>query len=81
MVNCRTQKEIDYCWKKLSAGGKEVQCGWLKDKFGLFWQITPTNWDEFYTGDAKSAERVMRAMSKMVKLDIAKLKKAYKGKE
>lgn len=81
VVNCDTQKEIDYYWRKLcSSGGKEVACGWLKDKFGVAWQITPSEMMKMYEGDAAAAERVMAAMLKMVKLDIAKLKKAHKGK-
>jgi predicted 3-demethylubiquinone-9 3-methyltransferase (glyoxalase superfamily) len=80
VVNCHSQKEIDYYWKKLSAGGKEVQCGWLTDRFGLSWQIVPSEMDELFEGDAEQSQRVMQAMLKMVKLDIAKLKKAYKGK-
>jgi predicted 3-demethylubiquinone-9 3-methyltransferase (glyoxalase superfamily) len=80
VVNCDTQKEIDYYWKKLSAGGTEVQCGWLRDKFGLSWQIVPSEMSRLFEGDAEQSRRVMQAMLKMVKLDIAKLKKAYKGK-
>jgi predicted 3-demethylubiquinone-9 3-methyltransferase (glyoxalase superfamily) len=80
VVNCATQKEIDYFWKRLAAGGKEVQCGWLTDKFGLSWQIVPSVMDELFSGDAEQSQRVMAAMLKMVKLDIAALKKAYKGK-
>ena len=81
VVNCRTQREIDYYWKKLSAGAKEVQCGWLKDKFGLSWQIVPTILSELVTDkDPAKAERVMRALLKMVKLDIKKLKQAAKKK-
>src|SRR5204863_3880372 len=80
VVNCATQKEIDYFWKKLSAGGKEVQCGWLKDKFGLSWQIVPEGVVELFDSkDPARAERVMKAMLGMVKLDIAKLKQAYRG--
>ena len=57
VVNCRTQAEVDYFWKKLSAGGKEVQCGWLKDKFGLSWQIVPTILGELLSGkDAAKAQ-------------------------
>ena len=80
VVNCATQKEIDYFWKKLSAGGKEVQCGWLKDKFGLSWQIVPEGVVELFDSkDPARAERVMKAMLGMVKLDIVKLKQAYRG--
>ncbi len=76
-VECDTQAEIDYYWDELTAGGgKPVACGWLKDKYGLFWQIVPTRWDELYTGDAQRAARVMQAMMKMVKLDIRALEEA-----
>jgi len=80
VVNCKTQAEVDKFWKKLSAGGKEVQCGWLKDKYGLSWQIVPTILDELLRDkDAVKSQRVMQAMLKMVKLDIKKLKQAAKG--
>ena len=79
MVECDTQKEIDYYWDKLVAGGgKPVQCGWLKDKYGLSWQITPRMMDRIFARDPKKAERVMQAMLKMVKLDIRKLQEAAK---
>src|SRR5437773_6933270 len=78
VVNCQTQKEIDYYWKKLSEGGNEVQCGWLKDKFGLSWQIVPTEFFELISkGTQEQSDRVMAAMMKMVKMDLAKLKDAY----
>ena len=81
VVNCTTQSEVDYYWKKLTAGGKEVQCGWLKDKYGLSWQIVPTVLGELLgSKDAAKSHRVMQAMLKMVKLDIRKLKQAAKGK-
>ena len=81
VVNCKTQTEVDYYWKKLSAGGKEVQCGWLQDKFGLSWQIVPTVLGELMSSkDPAKSQRVMEAMLKMVKLDIKKLKQAAKGK-
>ena len=81
VVNCKTQAEVDKFWKKLSAGGKEVQCGWLKDKYGLSWQIVPTILGELVSDkDAAKSHRVMQAMLKMVKLDIKKLKDAYAGK-
>jgi predicted 3-demethylubiquinone-9 3-methyltransferase (glyoxalase superfamily) len=80
VVNCKTQAEVDYYWKKLSAGGKEIQCGWLQDKFGVPWQIVPTLLGELMSGkDAAKSQRVMEAMLKMVKLDIKKLKAAAKG--
>ena len=81
VVNCETQEEVDYYWEKLSAGGKEVQCGWLKDKHGLSWQIVPTVLGELLSDkDAAKSQRVMQAMLKMVKLDIKKLKQAANGK-
>lgn len=81
IVNCRNQAEVDYYWKKLSAGGREVQCGWLKDKFGVSWQVVPKILgDLMRRGDAAASQRVMEAMLKMVKLDSAKLKKAYAGR-
>lgn len=81
VVNCRTQAEVDWFWKKLSAGGKKVQCGWLKDKYGLSWQVVPTVLNELMSGgDAAKSQRVMEAMLKMVKLDIRKLKAAARGK-
>jgi predicted 3-demethylubiquinone-9 3-methyltransferase (glyoxalase superfamily) len=79
VVSCRTQAEVDYFWKKLSAGGKEVQCGWLKDKYGISWQIVPTVLGELLGGqDAAKSQRVMQALLKMVKLDIQKLKQAFR---
>ena len=81
VVNCKTQAEVDTFWKKLSAGGKEVQCGWLKDKYGLSWQIVPTVLGELLSDkDAAKSRRVMEAMLKIVKLDIKTLKDAYAGK-
>jgi predicted 3-demethylubiquinone-9 3-methyltransferase (glyoxalase superfamily) len=77
-VNWQTQAEIDEYWKKLSDGGQEVQCGWLKDKYGLSWQIVPTILSEMVTdSDPKKAERVMQAMLQMKKIDIKGLKQAY----
>jgi len=81
VVNCKTQAEVDKLWKKLSAGGEEVQCGWLKDKYGLSWQIVPTVLGALLSDkDAAKSQRVMQAMLKMVKLDIKKLKEAAKQK-
>ena len=81
VVNCQTQAEVDDYWKKLSAGGQEVQCGWVKDKYGLSWQIVPTILGELLSDkDAAKSQRVMQAMLQMVKLDIKKLKLAAKGK-
>ena len=81
VVSCRTQREVDYFWKKLSAGGKAVQCGWLKDRFGVSWQIVPTALGELLSDkDTAKSERVMQALLKMVKLDIKKLKQASRSK-
>lgn len=80
VVNCETQDEIDYYWEKLSAGGKEVQCGWLKDKFGLCWQIVPVQFFDWVSkGTPEQLDQVMTAMMQMVKMDLAKLKQAYNG--
>jgi len=81
VVNCETQAEVDRFWRKLSAGGREQPCGWLKDKFGVSWQIVPTILSELLSSrDAAKAQRVLHAMLQMVKLDIPKLKRAAKGK-
>ena len=81
MISCDTQEEIDYFWEKLTAGGEEGVCGWLKDKFGLSWQVTPSMMYEFYdTPDKDKAARVMNAMMAMKKLDIAALQKASDAK-
>ena len=78
VVHCKTQREVDYFWKKLSAGGKEMQCGWLKDKFGLSWQIVPTVLGKLLSDrDPAKSQRVMQALLQMVKLDIKRLKQAY----
>jgi predicted 3-demethylubiquinone-9 3-methyltransferase (glyoxalase superfamily) len=77
VVNCQTQEEVDAYWEKLAAGGAEVQCGWLKDKYGLSWQIVPTILPELLSDpDRQKAERVMKAILAMKKLDIQALKKA-----
>jgi predicted 3-demethylubiquinone-9 3-methyltransferase (glyoxalase superfamily) len=79
VVNCQTQEEIDELWEKLSAGGQEIQCGWLKDKFGVSWQIVPPVLiDMLQDTDAARSQRVMKAMFQMKKLDIAGLEKAYR---
>ena len=78
VVHCRTQQEVDEFWDKLLAGGEAMQCGWLTDRFGLSWQITPTILLEMIQDkDAARKTRVMQAMMQMVKLDIQKLKDAY----
>ncbi len=78
VVNCADQEEVDYFWEKLTAdGGQEVQCGWLKDKYGLSWQVVPKILPELVqSGDPKKSERVMKALMQMKKLDVAKLKEA-----
>jgi predicted 3-demethylubiquinone-9 3-methyltransferase (glyoxalase superfamily) len=79
-VNCGTQAEVDRFWEKLSKGGEKQPCGWLKDKYGVSWQIIPTILTEMLRDkDPVKADRVMKAMLKMGKIDIAELKKAYKG--
>ena len=80
-VNCETQDEVDYYWGKLTAGGGEPsQCGWLKDKFGLSWQIIPTALPRLLSDpDREKANRVMQAMLQMQKIDVAKLEAAAKG--
>ena len=81
VVNCETQEEVDYYWSKLSAGGEESRCGWLRDKFGLSWQVVPVVLIEMLADqDTAKAKRVMRAMLQMDKIDIPTLKKAYDGK-
>ena len=78
VVNCDTQEEVDRFWGKLSEGGKESQCGWLKDRYGLSWQVVPTVLTEMIQDkDPAKAKRVMEAMLKMHKLDIRTLKQAY----
>ena len=77
-VNCETQEEVDELWEKLSEGGEEGQCGWLKDKFGVSWQIVPTALGTLLGDeDAEKSKRVMEAMLQMHKIDVEKLKQAY----
>ena len=81
VVNCDTQDEVDALWAKLTAGGQEVQCGWLTDRFGLSWQIVPREFIRMITGpDKAAAQRAVQAMLSMKKLDVAVLRKAYEGK-
>lgn len=82
VVECRTQREVDYYWKRLTAGGgKEVQCGWLEDKFGVSWQIVPTEFLEMLEDkDVARRQRMFAAMTQMVKLDLKKLRAAAKAK-
>ena len=80
LVNCETQEEIDRFWKKLSEGGEEGPCGWLKDRYGLSWQIAPSVLGEMLQDkDPEKAGRVMQAMLQMGKIDIATLRRAYEG--
>ena len=78
VISCQTQEEVDHYWNKLTAdGGQESQCGWLKDKYGLSWQVTPTILGELLADkDQKKAQRVMQAMLQMKKIDTAALKRA-----
>jgi predicted 3-demethylubiquinone-9 3-methyltransferase (glyoxalase superfamily) len=79
-INCEDQDEVDYYWEKLSEGGREGQCGWLKDRFGLSWQVVPTGMDEVFADpDPARAERAMKAMLQMGKLDVAELRRAADG--
>jgi predicted 3-demethylubiquinone-9 3-methyltransferase (glyoxalase superfamily) len=79
-VNCADQAEVDYYWERLTDGGEEGPCGWCKDRYGLSWQVTPTGMDELFGDpDPQRAERAMRAMFEMKKLDIAALEAAADG--
>jgi predicted 3-demethylubiquinone-9 3-methyltransferase (glyoxalase superfamily) len=80
-INCEDQDEVDYYWEKLiEGGGSESQCGWLKDKFGLSWQVVPTGMEEVFADpDPERAERAMKAMLQMRKLDVAELRRAADG--
>ena len=79
-VDCKTQEEVDELWNKLSEGGQKSRCGWLKDKYGLSWQIVPTVLTELLGDkDPAKSKRVMQAMLQMDKIDIKTLKKAYEG--
>jgi predicted 3-demethylubiquinone-9 3-methyltransferase (glyoxalase superfamily) len=81
VVNCETQAEVDEMWEKLSAGGKTQQCGWLKDKYGVSWQIVPTALPRLMMGqDPEKSKRVFNAMMKMTKIDLAALQRAYDAK-
>ena len=78
VVNCETQGEVDAFWEKLSEGGEKLQCGWLRDKYGLSWQIVPIVLGEMMQDkDEEKSQRVMKAMLQMNKIDIARLKQAY----
>ena len=79
-IDCEDQAEIDYYWERLSEGGAEGPCGWLKDRYGLSWQVVPTGMDEMFSDpDPKRAERAMQAMLGMSKIDIAALRSAAEG--
>jgi predicted 3-demethylubiquinone-9 3-methyltransferase (glyoxalase superfamily) len=79
-ITCETQDDVDYYWKRLTEGGAESRCGWLKDRFGLSWQVVPAGLAELFTDpDAQRAERAMRAMLQMSKLDLAVLRDAADG--
>jgi len=79
-VDCETQAEVDQLWEKLTAGGREVQCGWLQDKFGVSWQIIPKTLMELMQDkDPVKSQRVFKAMLQMTKIDIEGLKRAYRG--
>ena len=82
-IQCDTQEELDYYWEKLSSdGGKQVECGWLEDKYGLAWQIVPTVMNDMMEGnDPVALHRMNQAMMKMKKLDIAALERAYNGED
>jgi predicted 3-demethylubiquinone-9 3-methyltransferase (glyoxalase superfamily) len=78
MVSCDTQQEVDEYWDKLSTGGQKIQCGWLKDKYGISWQITPIVLMEMLSDpNPKKSQKVMEAMLQMEKIDIKKIKDAY----
>jgi predicted 3-demethylubiquinone-9 3-methyltransferase (glyoxalase superfamily) len=80
-VHCETQAEVDHFWQKLTSGGQEVQCGWLKDRFGVSWQVVPNVLTEMLQDkDPQKAKRVMAAMLKMKKIEIEPLRRAYEGR-
>jgi predicted 3-demethylubiquinone-9 3-methyltransferase (glyoxalase superfamily) len=82
LVNCKTQEEIDFLWEALSEGGEQVSCGWVKDKYGLTWQIVPESLDSMMRDpDPAKADRVSAAMLRMNKLNISELEKAYNNAE
>jgi predicted 3-demethylubiquinone-9 3-methyltransferase (glyoxalase superfamily) len=82
IVNCDSQKEVDYYWQTLSESGEEGVCGWLKDKYGVSWQIIPTVMNDLITDpDPEKSQRAMKAMLKMTKIDIEKLKSAYNNED
>jgi predicted 3-demethylubiquinone-9 3-methyltransferase (glyoxalase superfamily) len=79
-INCEDQDEVDYYWERLCDGGEEGQCGWLKDRYGLSWQVVPAGMEEAFSDpDPKRAERAMKAMLQMRKLDVEELRRAADG--
>ena len=79
VINCESQEEVDHYWETLSAGGQEIQCGWLRDKYGVSWQVVPTVLiDLLHDNDAARSQRVMKAMLQMKKIDIPRLEEAYR---
>ena len=81
MIHCETQEEIDHYWTKLTEGGEEQQCGWLKDKFGVSWQVVPVVLSKYLTDkDAQKRSRVTSAFLQMKRFDIEKIKQAYEGR-
>ncbi len=82
LVNCETQEEVDELWERLSEGGEQGPCGWLKDKYGLSWQVVPTALSELLGDpDPEKSQRVMKAMMQMSKIEIEPLRQAYEGTE
>jgi predicted 3-demethylubiquinone-9 3-methyltransferase (glyoxalase superfamily) len=82
VVNCEDQQEVDYFWSALSDGGEEGPCGWLKDRYGLSWQVVPTGMEEMLNDpDQEKAQRAMKAMLAMKKIDLAELQRAFAGRE
>jgi len=81
-MECKSQEEIDYFWGKLTEGGQESRCGWLKDKYGLSWQVVPTALKEMLSdADPARSQRVTKAFLEMRKFDIEKLRRAFEGRE
>ncbi len=82
VLNCETQEEVDKYWEKLSEGGEKSRCGWLKDKYGLSWQVVPTILGQLLQDeDGEKTNRVMQAMMTMAKIDLQQLKEAYENKQ
>jgi predicted 3-demethylubiquinone-9 3-methyltransferase (glyoxalase superfamily) len=78
-IGCDTQEEIDYYWERLSDGGEEGQCGWLKDRYGLSWQVVPAGINELFVGTKSGRARAMQAIHEMRKIDLAALRNAAEG--